>query len=211
MVNGIIIVYYALPSFIATLGVQYAVNGIIAVSTKALAISGFPAGFKLLGQTRIQGVPLPVIYAIVIGIVAHIILVYTKHGRAILAIGGNKETAYLSGINVRFKVFSTYIATATLAALSGVLIASRFTTAQPAAGTGTELTIMASVIIGGTSMFGGSATIIGSFLGCVLLATIQNALIVMSVSVFWQNLIFGIILLIAIFIDRYRRKTSGGE
>jgi ribose transport system permease protein len=211
MFNGIVIVHFELPAFIATLGTQYVVNGIIQVTTKALAISGFSDSFKFIGQTRINGVPLPVIYAIALGIIAHVLLVYTKYGRCILAIGGNRETAYLSGINVKMFQISAYIASTAFAALSGILIASRFATAQPAAGSGTELTIIASVIIGGTSMFGGSGTVVGSALGCILLATITNALIVMGVSSFWQNLIFGIILLISLFIDKYRRKASSGE
>ena len=210
--NGVIIVRFALPAFIATMGMQYVVNGIIAVTTEALAISGFSGGFKALSQTRIGGVvPMPVIYALVIGVAGHIVLSRTKFGRSVLAIGGNRETAYLSGINVNAKQILVYTAVGGFSALSGILIASRFATAQPAAGTGTELTIMASVIIGGTSMFGGQGTIIGSALGCILFATITNALIIMGVSTFWQNLIFGIILLIAIFIDKYRRKTGGEE
>lgn len=198
--NGVIIVKYALPAFIATLGMQYVVNGIIAITTEALAISGFSDSFKALSQTKVGGVvPMPVIYAILIGIVGHIVLSRTKFGRSVLAIGGNRETAYLAGINVRAKQIMVYTAVGFFSALSGILIASRFATAQPAAGTGTELTIMASVIIGGTSMFGGQGTIIGSALGCILFAAIQNALIVMGISTFWQNLIFGIILLVAIF------------
>lgn len=210
--NGVIIVKFALPAFIATLGMQYVVNGIIAVTTEALAISGFSDGFKALSQTRIGGlVPMPVIYALCIGVAGHIVLSRTKFGRSVLAIGGNRETAYLAGINVNAKQILVYTAVGGFSALSGILIASRFATAQPAAGTGTELTIMASVIIGGTSMFGGQGTIIGSALGCILFATITNALIIMGVSTFWQNLIFGFILLIAIFIDKYRRKTGGEE
>ena len=89
-------------------------------------------------------------------------------------------------------------------------MASRFATAQPGAGTGTELTIMAAVIIGGTSIYGGTATIIGAALGCILLSTIQNALIVIGVSTFWQNLVFGAILLISLFVDKYRRQASSG-
>ena len=138
-------------------------------------------------------------------------LTKTKYGREILAIGGNQETAYLAGINVRSKRISVFIATSVCAALAGVLLSSRFASAQPGAGTGTELTIMASTIIGGTSTYGGTATVLGSALGCILFATITNALIVMRVSTFWQNLIFGIILLVAIFIDKYRRRASGGE
>jgi ribose transport system permease protein len=208
-INAVVIVHYDLPPFIATLGVQYAINGIISVSTHANAISGFSAGFKMIGQTRIFGLlSTTVLYALVIGVAGHILLVYTKYGRAMLAIGGNTETAYLSGINVRAKRMSAYIATSVMAALSGVLMASRFATAQPTSGSGTELTIIAAIIIGGTSMFGGSATIVGSALGCILLATITNALIVMGVSAFWQNFIFGVILLASIFIDRYRRLAS---
>lgn len=212
VINGIVIVYFDLPPFIATLGTQYAFNGIIAITTENLAISGFSSSFKMIGQNKLFGmVLLPVVYALIIGIIGHIILVKTKYGRAILAIGGNRETAYLAGINVRAKCLTVFIATSMLAALSGVLMASRFASAQPAAGTGTELTIMASVIIGGTSMFGGTGTVLGSALGCILLATITNALIVMKVSTFWQNLIFGVILLAAIFIDKYRRKAGGAE
>ena len=212
VINGIVIVYFDLPPFIATLGTQYAFNGIIAITTENLAISGFSSSFKMIGQNKLFGmVPLPVVYALIIGIIGHIILVKTKYGRAILAIGGNRETAYLAGINVRAKCLTVFIATSMLAALSGVLMASRFASAQPAAGTGTELTIMASVIIGGTSMFGGTGTVLGSALGCILLAPITNALIVMKVSTFWQNLIFGVILLAAIFIDKYRRKAGGAE
>ena len=210
--NGVVIVRFALPAFIATLGMQYVVNGIISVSTKALAISGFDDAFKAISQTRLFSiVPVPILYAAVIGIFGHIILSKTKFGRSVLAIGGNRETAYLAGINVVSKQIIVYSAVGFFSALSGVLIASRFATAQPAAGTGTELTIMASVIIGGTSMFGGSGTILGSLLGCILFAMIQNVLILMGISTFWQNLIFGLILLIAIFIDKYRRKAGGEE
>ncbi len=212
VVNGVVIVHFALPAFIATLGVQYAVNGIIAISTKNLAISGFADAFKIIGQGKLFGtISFTIIYALIIGIIGHITLTRTKFGRSVLAIGGNSETANLAGIRVNATRISIYIATSIFAALSGVLLASRFASAQPNSGTGTELTIMAAVIIGGTSMFGGSGTVLGSAIGCILLATITNALIVMGVSTFWQNLIFGIILIAAIFIDKYRRKASGGD
>jgi len=212
ILNGIVIVLFELPPFIATLGMQYAVNGVIAVTTKNLALGGFPNAFKILGQGRIfSNIPMPVIYAFAIGVIGHVMLTRTKFGRSALAIGGNQETAYLAGINVKAKRIAIYIATSLFAAFTGVLMASRFTSAQPNAGSGTELTIMASAIIGGTSMFGGSGTVFGSALGCILFATITNSLIVMHVSTFWQNLIFGIILIIAIFIDKYRRTASGRE
>lgn len=211
LVNGLIIVRAKLPGFLATLGTQYVVNSIILVVTQGLAISGFSDSFKVLGQHRLFGVvPMPILYAAAVGVAGHILLVYTKFGRSVLAIGGNAETAHLAGINVTLKQIILYTATSLFAALSGVLMASRFATAQPGAGTGTELTIMAAVIIGGTSIYGGTATIIGAALGCILLSTIQNALIVIGVSTFWQNLVFGAILLISLFVDKYRRQASSG-
>lgn len=208
-VNGLVIVKAGLPGFLATLGLQYALNGIILVTTQGVAVSGFSAAFKQIGQFRLFGIiPLPVIYALVIGIIGHVILIYTKAGRSVLAIGGNKETAHLAGINVNRYSIMLYVMTSLVAALSGVILASRFATAQPAAGTGTELTIMAAVIIGGTSMYGGTATVFGAALGCILLAAIQNVLIVIGVSIFWQNLVFGLILLISLFVDKYRRQIN---
>ena len=154
---------------------------------------------------------LVVVYALIIGIVGHIILKKMKYGREVLAVGGNQETAYLSGINPATKHIQLYIAVGVFAALTGILYASRFSSAQINAGSGTELTIMASVIIGGTSMFGGSGTVVGSGLGCILFAMITNALIVMGVSTFWQKVVFGVILVLSLFIDRYRRSKLAGE
>lgn len=209
IINGFIIVKHNLPAFLATLGVQYVLNGIILVTTKGVAVSGFTSAFKAIGQTRVLGiVPIPIVYAAIIGIVGHIVLVHAKMGRNILAIGGNMETAYLAGIRVSKYRILLYAITTFAAAFSGVITASRFAAAQPAAGTGTELTIMAAVIIGGTSMYGGTATIIGTALGCILLATIQNFLIVIGVSTFWQDLVFGLILVISLFVDKYRRQLS---
>lgn len=210
-INGVIIVRFEMPAFITTLGTQYAVNGLIAIITQNVPISGFSPTFKNIGQYRIGGIlPIVVIYALIIGVVGHFLLKRAKFGRSILAIGGNRETAYLAGIKVNALRISVFVATSALAALCGVLYTARFATAQPDAGTGTELTIMASVIIGGTSMYGGSGTVIGSALGCFMFATIANALIIMGISTYWQNLIFGVILLVSIFIDKARRQASGG-
>ena len=151
-----------------------------------------------------------IILAVVIGVSMHILLNRTKFGRAVAACGGNRETAKLAGINVVKTRYIVEIMVSVFAAFCGVCMCSRFNSGQPAAGAGTELTIMASVIIGGTSMMGGSGTILGSFLGCVLLAVINNGLVLMRVSTNWQNMIFGLILVISLFIDRYRRAKSGG-
>lgn len=210
LINGLVVVKLRLPSMIATLGMQYIINGITSITTNNLAISGFSDGFKVIAQGKLFGaIHYTIIYALIIGIIGYITLNMTKYGRSILAIGGNDETAHLAGIRVNAIQISTYVLTSFFAALVGILYASRFASAQPSAGSGSELMIMAGVMIGGTSMFGGSGTVVGSAFGCILMAMIQNALIIMKVSTLWQNLIFGIILLISIYIDKIRRRAGG--
>jgi ribose transport system permease protein len=209
IIKASIIVYGALPAFIVTLGLQYAFNGLIAITTQGMPISGFPDAFKLLGQARLFGlVHYTIIFALVLGIIFYIMLTKTKFGRSVFAVGGNVETAYLAGISVKKIQVGIHIMVSVFAALAGILMASRFASAQANAGSGTELTIMAAVIIGGTSLFGGSGTIVGSAIGCVLLVVISNGLILMRIPSFWQNLIYGLILLISISIDKYRQKVN---
>lgn len=210
LINGFIVVKLQLPSMIATLGMQYIINGITSITTSNLAISGFSDGFKSIAQGKLFGViHYTIIYALIAGIIGYVAMNRTKYGRSVIAIGGNTETAHLAGIRVKAIKMSTYILTATFAAFVGILYASRFASAQPSAGSGSELMIMAGVMIGGTSMFGGSGTVIGSAFGCILMAMIQNALIIMRISILWQNLIFGIILIAAIYIDKLRRRVGG--
>lgn len=204
-----IVVKMALPPFIMTLGLQYVINGFVLVSTNGLPITGFSESFKVLGQAKIGGIYWTVIMAVIEGIIIHVMLNRTKFGRQICAVGGNQETAKLAGIDVEKTRTIVNVLVSVLAAFCGVCMASRFNSAQTTVATGTEMTIMSSVIIGGTSMMGGSGTIIGSLLGCLLLAIINNGLVLMHVSSFWQNLIFGAILIISIIIDKYRRQTSG--
>ncbi|MBN1551315.1 ABC transporter permease, partial [bacterium] len=116
----------------------------------------------------------------------------------------------LAGINVQLTRTLLYIIVSCFAILCGIFMASRFNSAQPAAGVGTELTILASIIIGGTSIQGGSGSILGTFFGCILLSVIKNGLILMRVSSYWIDLIFGAILIISLFIDKYRRSKTGG-
>lgn len=204
--KSLIIVKGGLPAFIVTLGLQYVINGIISISTKGMPISGFPESFKFLGQAKVfNKLHLTIIIAILVGVIFHIILTKSKYGRSIFAVGGNCETAYLAGIPVKKRQMGVHILVSTFAAFAGVLMASRFASAQPNSGSGTELTIMAAVIIGGTSMFGGSGSILGTAIGCLLLSIINNGLILMRIPSFWQNLIYGLILLISVALDKYRQ------
>jgi len=208
LINGVCVVKFQLPGFILTLGMQYCINGLINVWTSGLSISNFSKAYTQMGQLRIGGVvPIPLVYALVIAIVGHIMLTQAKFGRKVLAVGGNAETARLAGINVERTRILTYVAVSAMAALAGVVYGARFATVQPAIGTGSEMNIMAAVIVGGTSMMGGVGTIVGTVIGSVLLAMITNVLIMLGVSAYWQAFVFGLILIISLFIDRYRQQT----
>ena len=212
LAKAALVVTFDLPAFIITLGLTKIVNSFILVTTDGIAVSGLGSeSFKALGQGKLFGqVHWTIVIAVGIGVAMHILLTRTKFGRAVAACGGNRETAKLAGINVTRTRYVVEIMVSVFAAFCGVCMCSRFNSGQTSAGNGTELTIMASVIIGGTSMMGGTGTILGAFLGCVLLAVINNGLVLMHVSTNWQNMIFGLILVVSLFIDKYRRAKSGG-
>lgn len=205
--NGIIIVKYNQPAFIATLGMQYIISGIVLVWTMGIAVSGLTSPAKIIGQYYIaKTIPISIIYALIIGIGCYIVLAKSKWGRSIAAIGGNQETAYLAGIPVVKRRIIIYVVVGLFSAFTGVIWAARFANGIPGAGDGVNLKNMAAVIIGGTSPSGGSGTIAGTAVGCILLATITNFLILLGIPAHAQQLIFGVILIVAIFIDRYRRQ-----
>lgn len=211
LIKAVLVVTFNLPAFIITLGLTKIVNSFILVTTDGIAVSDLNCPeFKQLGQGKLGPVFWTIIIAVLIGVGMHVLLNNTRLGREIAACGGNRETAKLAGINVTKTRYIVEVLVSVFCALCGVCMCSRFYSGQTAAGSGTELTIMAAVIIGGTSMMGGTGTIWGSFLGCLLLAIINNGLVLMRVSTNWQNMIFGIILVISLFIDRYRRTKTGG-
>ena len=211
LIKAFLVVKLDLPAFIITLGLTKIINSFILVTTDGIAVSNLNNNaFKQLGQGKLGSVYWTIIIAAAIGICMHILLCSTRFGREVAACGGNRETAKLAGINVVRVRFTVEILVSVFAALCGVCMCSRFYSGQPSAGSGTELTIMASVIIGGTSMMGGTGSILGSFLGCLLLAVINNGLVLMRGSTNWQNMIFGIILVISLIIDKYRRSKTGG-
>ena len=210
-INSRIVVQGKIHSFIATLGTSYVIKGLILITTLGLPVLGFDESFKVLGQGKMfDAVYWTIVAALVIMVIFHLFLSRMKFGRAIYAVGGNEETARLAGINVQKTRTTLYILVSCFSVICGIFMASRFNSAQPSAGIGTELTILASIIIGGTSIQGGSGTIVGTFIGCLLLSVIKNGLILMHVSSYWIDLIFGAILIISLFIDKYRRSKTGG-
>ncbi|MDC7288907.1 ABC transporter permease [Blautia schinkii] len=205
--NSILVEKFDMPGFIATMATSYVVKGIASVLTNNNPVSGISDAFQTIAKTRIGGsIWITIVYALIIGVIGQLILSRTKYGRSTLAVGGNPETANLAGIDVKRRHSELFILVGIFAAVAGCLHCSRFASAQLTAGSGTELTILASCIIGGTSLRGGTGTVTGSILGCILFATITNALLVMGVPTTWQNVVYGAILIVALFIDIFKRS-----
>lgn len=211
--NGFIIAKMKMPTFIVTLSSMYMARGMCEYLTRGEPVYPLPPVFNAIGQGRLMignfAVQWPVIIAIVFAITGHLVLTKTTFGRAVFAIGGNPETARLSGIKVVKTSIIVYMIASGCAAACGIITAARLGSALSNAGTGMEMNVIASCIIGGTSMFGGSGSILGTVIGALLMTTVTNAMAMLRVSVFLQRVVIGAIILIAVAIDQYNRKRSG--
>jgi ribose/xylose/arabinose/galactoside ABC-type transport system permease subunit len=207
--NGIVIARFKIPSLIVSLGMMYFARGIVQVLTRGNPVYPLPEQFNFLGQGFIWGIPVVVIVAAVLGVIGHIVLTQTAFGRAVYAIGGNMETARLSGINTQRVQAWVYVLCGASAGLAGVLTAARLASALANAGTGMELQVIAATIIGGTSMFGGSGSILGTLIGVTFMNVIANAMILMRISVYYQSMVIGAIIILAVGIDQYNRARRG--
>ena len=208
LANGLIIVTFKIPPFITTLGMMNIVKGIVNVLSEGRPLFPFPDGFNAIAQTRLWGFPVPIFIALALLIMSSFILRNTSFGRSVMAVGGNEAAANTSGIDVNRVKVITYVVTATLAAFSGILLASKSGTATPGAGDGYEMNIIAAVIIGGTSLSGGSGSVISSAIGCALIKVMNNAMVILAINTYWQNIVIGAIIIVAVIIDTLRRRNT---
>jgi ribose/xylose/arabinose/galactoside ABC-type transport system permease subunit len=200
--NGIIITKGKLAPFIVTMAVMTLARGGSLVYTEGRPVTGLVDGFKEIGAGFILGIPIPVIIFGLVILASHILLHYTKFGRYIFAVGGNEMAAKASGLNVnRIKIY-VYMISGALAGLVGIVLSSRINSASPIWGVGYELDAIAAAVIGGTSLAGGIGTILGTVVGALIIGVISNGLDIMNVSPYYQQLIKGLIILIAVLIDR---------
>ena len=211
LINSSIIIFLKLPPFIATLGTMYIAKGIVYILTKGKPFYPFPDEFLYLAQGKLLGIPYTIFVAAIVVAIGIYLLKNSVFGRSILAIGGNELTARTSGINVNKMKMLSYVMTSFLCAITGILLASRLSSATANAGDGWEMTIIASVIIGGTSMAGGSGSIVGTLIGCGIMTVLSNAMVLLSISAYWQNVVVGVIIIIAVSIDTFRRRKLTGE
>lgn len=205
-VNGFVITKGNLPPFIVTLGMMGVARGISLVLTDGLPVSGLPEAFTKLGNDKIFYIPIPVIFLIVVGIIATFILSRTVFGRYVYSIGSNEEAAQLSGINVNFHKLMIYVFCGLLSGLAGVLMTARLVSAQPSAGMSYELDAIAAVVIGGASLMGGVGTIGGTIIGALIMGVLRNGLNLLNVSPFWQQIAIGVVIVLAVYFDQVRRK-----
>ncbi len=207
--TGYLISYINIPPFIATLGVMVSLRGLALVHSAGKMHYGLPESLTWFGQGELLGIPVPVLISLIFALFGAWLFNRTKFGLHVRSIGGNREAARLAGINVKIVEILVYCFMGLCVALGGLIMIARIDSTQATIGTSMEIHVIAAVIIGGTSLFGGKGTIFGTLLGAILLSMMTNALVIAGVDYFWQLFIMGIIVLIAVTINNFRdRKLS---
>lgn len=207
LLNGIITVYGEIPSFIVTLGMLSAARGLTLLYTGGRPIWGFGSFFKFLGGGEIGLVPVPVIIAGGLYILAIFFLRTTQIGRYIYATGGNQRAVRLAGVNVESLKTIIFAVAGSFSALSGILLASRLASAQPTAGSGWELDAIAAVVLGGTSLYGGEGGLAGTLVGALIFSVINNGMILTGIPTFFQYVVKGGIIILALLLDKKMRSS----
>ncbi|WP_167152424.1 substrate-binding domain-containing protein [Streptomyces sp. MBT27] len=207
LVNGVLVSYGKLPPFIATLAMLSVGRGLSLVISQGSPIA-FPGSVSHLGDTLGGWLPVPVLVMIAAGLLTALVLSRTYIGRSMYAIGGNEEAARLSGLRVKRQKLVIYALSGLFAAVAGIVLASRLASAQPQAAQGYELDAIAAVVIGGASLSGGVGKASGTLIGALILAVLRNGLNLLSVSAFWQQVVIGVVIALAVLLDTLRRKSD---
>jgi len=211
--NGAVTAYGRIPAFITTLGSLGMAKGLALILAGGQPIFKNMAGYRFLGQGKILGIPVVILVLAAAALIMHIVLTRTSFGRHIYAIGGNKESARLSGVNVERVTVAVFTMSGALAGLAAALMASRLSSAQLTSGDGAELDAIAATVIGGCSLMGGQGYVGGTILGIMLMGVLRNGLSVMSasqwaVSPFWQQVIIGAVIVGAVLFDQWLRRIE---
>lgn len=207
-VNGGIIAFTTIPPFIVTLATMNVARGLAKVYTGGSPVRVVTKEWQFLGAGYIGPVPVPVIIMIVVVIITAFIMNRTKMGRHIYAVGGNAQAAVFSGIKVSKVKFFVHAFSGVMAGLAGIILASRMYSGQPTAGEGAEMDAIAAVVVGGTSMSGGSGKIGGTVIGALIIGILNNGLNLLNVNSFWQDVVKGTVILLAVLIDYFRTKKK---
>lgn len=205
VVNGLLIAVLKISAIIATLGTMQIFRGIAYLTTNGSTVMIANPTYALIGRGFIfNAIPIALLIMIIAFVLAHLILKYTKFGRYVFAVGGNESASYLTGINITKVKMKALIISGFCAAVGGIIITSQVGAAIPTTGIGMEMGVLSAVILGGLSLAGGKGKISGTFIGILILATIQNGLTLLSVRTFYQMIINGFVLILAVSMDVIR-------
>lgn len=208
LINGLLISKGKLQAFIATLATMTIFRGVTLVFTNGTPISKLSESFVNIGNGKLGFIPIPVVITVIVFIIAVYVLTQTRFGRYLYALGGNEDSARLSGINTNKIKTLVYVISGFASSIAGVIIASRIESASPNAGTGFELDAIAAVVIGGTSLAGGEGRITGTLIGALIIGVLNNGLNLMNISPFYQSIVKGLVILIAVLLDKKSRKKA---
>ncbi len=207
-INGVFVSFWEIPPFISTLGMMTLLRGCILIYTKGSPISVKSDAYKYFGKGSLIGIPVPVVILILVFLIAHYLLTQTSYGRSIYALGGNREAARLSGISVKISEWVAYTFSGLMCGIAGVILTARLGSAQSTSGTGIEMDAIAAVILGGTSLSGGVGFVLPTVVGAMIMGIIDNILTLMNVNPHATNIVKGIVILIAVLVDKKVKDLS---
>jgi len=210
LIHGFAIAKLKVPAFVVTLGGLAAWRGAAQVLSEGTPINRFSEDYRFWGSEFIWRAPVPVIIFALFVIVGYLVLRYTTYGRSIYAVGGNPEAARLSGLNTTGLIMSVYVISGFCAGLCGYMLTSRLGSAEVTAGMGYELTVIAAVVIGGTSLFGGEGSVLGTLVGTLLIGTLNSGLAINNVNPYYQPIIIGVIVVLSVYLDQLAKRRKRG-
>jgi ribose/xylose/arabinose/galactoside ABC-type transport system permease subunit len=208
LVNGLLITRGGLPPFIATLGMMSIARGLALLYTEGRPVSGFDASFRSLSISNPLLIPAPVLLMVGIYLMAYFVLTRTTFGRYVYAIGGNEEATRLSGVRVGWHKTMVYVLSGITSAIASVTLTARLNSAQPIAGMMYELDAIAATVIGGTSLLGGSGTVVGTLIGALIMGVLRNGLNLLGISSFLQQVVIGGVIIAAVLVDSLLNKRA---
>ncbi len=208
-INGLVVAKGKVTPFIATFGMMTVGRGLVYVYSQGVPISNLnKPTFRWIANGRLGFMPAPIIWVILVGIISYVLLKKMKIGRHIYAVGSNAEAAKLAGVNIDRVLMFVYTMSGLLAAISGIILTSRLSSANASLGDGMELSSIAAVVLGGTSLMGGTGGVIGSIIGSYLMAILYNGFVLLGINPYWQIVVTGFIIVVAVMFDRFRNKSS---
>ena len=208
MLNGVFVGYWGLPAFVATLGVQKGLRGIITVITQGYAVNDMSEDFMWLGAGSIGPIPVPIIICVIVCIISWYLINKTVVGRHMIATGNNRQAATVAGINTRRVKCIAYVYSGILASVTGAVLTARLQSGQTTCGNGFELDAIAGAIIGGASLGGGGGSIAGTICGIIFIYVVKNGMQLLGVNTYWQNTVQGLILILAVLIGVLRKHIN---